>query len=348
MYSTQSMVAEKRYIFLNKEGELSGPGSWNDPDQDKLWLYNLHYFDDINAKYAGDCVAWHRAQINRWISENPLFSGYGWEPYPLSLRIVNWIKWLLSGNKMEDDWLESLALQARYLRKRLEYHLLGNHLFANAKALVFAGLYFGGDEADEWLKKGLSILKKQLPEQVLRDGGHFELSPMYHSIILEDLLDLVNMGQSFGLFVPRTALLQEWTDTIQRMQRWLKVMCHPDGEVSFFNDTAMGIAAVPQNLEKYAERLGLSEVAAPEGAVTRISDSGYIRLELGEAIVLLDVARIGPDYLPGHAHADTLSFELSLFGQRVVVNSGISCYGVSDKRLQQRCTAAHKIGRAHV
>jgi hypothetical protein len=40
-------------------------------------------------------------------------------------------------------------MQVRFLRKRLEVHLLGNHLFANAKALVFAGLYFSGDEAEE-------------------------------------------------------------------------------------------------------------------------------------------------------------------------------------------------------
>ncbi|MEA1922030.1 MAG: hypothetical protein U9N63_05180, partial [Pseudomonadota bacterium] len=39
---------------------------------------------------------------------------------------------------------QSLAIQVRYLRKRLEYHLLGNHPFANGKALVFAGLFLLG------------------------------------------------------------------------------------------------------------------------------------------------------------------------------------------------------------
>jgi len=53
------------------------------------------------------------------------------------------------------------------------------------------------------------------------------------------------------------------------------------------------------------------------------------------------VARVGPDYLPGHAHADTLSFELSIFGQRVLVNSGTSCYGNDAERWLQRSTAAH-------
>lgn len=346
------MLSESRFILLNQEGEITGLESWNEPAKDRLWLYNLHYFDDLNAMDAKTRTVWHRKLITRWIAENPPTSGNGWEPYPLSLRIVNWIKWTLWGNEMEEVWQSSLAMQARFLRKRLEVHLLGNHLFANAKALVFAGLYFSGEEADEWLEKGLSILAREVPEQVLSDGGHFELSPMYHCIILEDLLDLVNISSVYrkefaaGVGLPQAqnknrGQRQDWVDVIQRMHWWLKSMCHQDGEVAFFNDTTMGIAAVPQNLKEYAERLGLSEAAAPEGAVTRLSDSGYMRLEQGEAIVLLDVARIGPDYLPGHAHADTLSFELSLFGQRVVVNSGISCYGVSDKRLQQRSTAAH-------
>jgi uncharacterized heparinase superfamily protein len=45
--------------------------------------------------------------------------------------------------------------------------------------------------------------------------------------------------------------------------------------------------------------------------------------------------------LPGHAHADTLSFELSVHGQLLVVNGGTSCYGHSARRLQERGTAAH-------
>ncbi|MEN9780004.1 MAG: hypothetical protein RL014_1152 [Pseudomonadota bacterium] len=71
------------------------------------------------------------------------------------------------------------------------------------------------------------------------------------------------------------------------------------------------------------------------------TDSGYVRLDNGPAVALLDVAPVGPDYLPGHAHADTLSFELSVGAQRVLVNSGTSCYGSSAERLRQRGTAAH-------
>src|SRR5439155_4285503 len=128
--------------------------------------------------------------------------GAGGEPYPLSLRIANWSKWACSRFSLSGAAVHTLAVQARYLRGRLEHHLLGNHLLANAKALVFAGLFFDGDESKEWLDVGLGILERELTEQVLADGGHFERSPMYHSIVLEDILDLLAMGRVFPSVVP--------------------------------------------------------------------------------------------------------------------------------------------------
>jgi uncharacterized heparinase superfamily protein len=125
------------------------------------------------------------------------------------------------------------------------------------------------------------------------------------------------------------------------MRDWLAAMCHPDGELSYFNDAAVGVAPAPIELEQYAARLGFPDRPALVQGLTSLADSGYIRIDQGGAVAVLDVAPVGPDYLPGHAHADTLSFELSLFGQRVFVNSGTSCYGNSSERLRQRGTAAH-------
>ena len=70
-------------------------------------------------------------------------------------------------------------------------------------------------------------------------------------------------------------------------------------------------------------------------------DTGYMRATNDNACLFVDMAEIGPDYLPGHAHADTLNFELSLFGDRWIVDSGCSTYEVGDERLRQRGTAAH-------
>jgi uncharacterized heparinase superfamily protein len=312
-----------------------------------LWAYNLHYFDDLNARGASDRRAWHVEAIRSWIEGNPPLAAPAWEPYPTSLRIPNWIKWALGGGPLERSMIESLALQARALDARLEYHLLGNHLLANAKALVFAGVFFEGGEAEGWLAKGVRLLERELDEQVLADGGHFERSPMYHALVLEDMADLVNLASAFPEASPATVkpAARHWAKVLHRMRPWLLAMTHPDGEISFFNDSAIGIAPSPADIERYAAALTESSPAprAMGGAVRmlQLPQSGYIRAETSDAVMLLDVAPIGPDYLPGHAHADTLSFELSLGGERAIVNGGTSVYEPGTVRLAERGTAAH-------
>ncbi len=330
------MLSESKFRFLNVTSNVKTAEDWNSPNQGKLWLYNLHYFDDLNSNEADQRVDWHRNLIQRWINENPPGFGNGWEAYPSSLRIVNWIKWSLSGNSLEQGSLDSLAIQVRYLSSNVETHLLGNHLFSNAKALLFAGLFFKGKEADHWCQIGLNIINKELPEQVLSDGGNFELSPMYHAIFLEDLLDLVNIHQVYN-----KRLATDIQSTILSMFGWLKTMCHPDGEISFFNDSAIGIAPTLKELLEYGKRLNITCANDSIGTLRWLKDSGYIRVQKENLVSIIDVANIGPDYIPGHGHADTLSFELSLFGERVIVNSGTSCYSDSKERFRQRSTVAH-------
>ena len=333
-----SMVGPSTLRLLHVERTVDTCG-WDDPSIAKLWRYNLHYFDDLLADGASTRTTWHRALISRWVRENPPASGTGWEPYPTSLRIVNWVKWSLAENDLPVECAQSLAIQARWLRQRLEWHLLGNHLFVNAKALVFAGCYFDGAEADTWLAEGLAILRAQIPEQILPDGGQFERSPMYHALALEDMLDLANLARMFpSRSVGWRGMVE---DRIASMRHWLGVMCHPDGEVSFFNDSAIGVAPPPAELDAYAQRLGLGIIPPLGDGCTLLAESGFVRMQAGPAVVIADVGPIGPDYLPGHAHADTLSFELSLDGKRVLVNSGTSEYGIGAERLRQRGTQAH-------
>lgn len=334
------------FRFLNETRALAEPHSDGSPPSE-LWSYNLHYFDDLNAFDGEARRHWHIEAMANWIRDHPPGRGDAWAPYPTSLRVVNWIKWGLGGAALDGPTIQRLATQVRALRRRLEYHLLGNHLFANAKALVFAGLFFEGNEADRWLDKGMTIFAQQMPEQILRDGGQFERSPMYHALAFEDVLDLINVAAAFRGGVPEkwSSFVASWPALAQRMRAWLSAMRHPDGEISFFNDAAIGIAPSPAELDRYADEV----VGAPapdsseNGSVrhSHLPDSGYVRADAPGAALLIDVAPIGPDYLPGHAHADTLSFELSLLGQRVVVNGGTSRYGTGPERDAERGTSAH-------
>jgi len=335
-----SWLSLTRRRHLNLEREILASTDWNAPDASKLWLYNLHYFEDLIATDGHLREAWHSEGLERWIEENPPGAGNGWEPYPLSLRIVNWIKWSLGGHPLSVRMRHSLAVQVRFLRSNLEHHLLGNHIFANAKALVFAGCFFEGPEADRWRAKGLAILHRELAEQMLPDGGQFERSPMYHSLFLEDLLDLFNLARTYpGLVEP--GRIDDWKAAAKAARQWLVLMTHPDGQLALFNDCAFGVAPCPEELHAYARRLELGPVSLPNAGVHELRASGFLRYDSESACAILDVGEIGPSYLPGHAHADTLSFELSLYGERALVDSGTSLYEIGEERLRQRSTAAH-------
>ena len=326
------------FTFLHETHDIRTSADWNSPNRQKLWLYNLHYFDCLRGSDnpPADAVA---GLLERWLAENPVGRGNGWEPYPISLRIVNWIKWLLSTDGMavaadlRGRLERSLCVQTRSLRARLEYHLLANHLLANAKSLVFAGTFFDGSEAEGWLRKGLAIYKKQLPEQILADGVHFERSAMYHAIILEDLLDCFNLTGN-ALFVP-------W---IRRMCAGLELLTGPDGRIVKFNDASEGIALAPAELQAYAERLGVggaAEVSALPLQESSGHDSGIVRMEVGEYVALAKTGEIGSSYQPGHAHADTWTFELWKSGVKVVSDTGCSTYELGAVRSYERGTRAH-------
>jgi uncharacterized heparinase superfamily protein len=332
------MFAPGAFRLLNEERPLD----WRDPGADRLWLYHLHYFDDLNSMGGEERRDLHEALIEDWVVKNPPGEGVGWEPYPLSRRVVNWIKWLLRDMRRASPFMiQSLAVQARFLALAVEYRVLGNHLLANAKALIFCGSFFAGAEADRLRHQGARLLTAELREQILEDGGHFERSPMYHVLALEDLLDVINLNRVYGGLLWSDSRGGDIPEIVERMRGWLRVMTHPDGEICLFNDAAFGVAPSPGSIDDYAIRLGLPTHPDRRRAVTVLPSSGYIRIERPSYAAFLDVGPIGPDYQPGHAHADTLSFEMSAHGRRVVVDSGVSCYTNTKERERQRSTAAH-------
>ena len=326
-----------RAKFLNESHCISDRNIWNDRDIADLWLYNLHYFDDLVLESAISHKEDYKNLVIRWISENPPLDGIGWDPYPTSIRVVNIIKWLWHTN-IDQDYIENnLALQCSYLFKKVEWHLGGNHVLTNAKALIFAGIFFDGPEAEKWRIRGISIWNSQVEQQVLSDGAHFELSPMYQSILIKDFLDLIYLIECSEF-----KLEDSWKTTVLLMLDWLSAMTHSDGEIAYFNDSAKGIALPLNRLMDYASAIGLKVNSVRSNQKEWISPvSGYFRIMRGDALLIGDCAKLGPDYLPGHGHADTLSFEFSVSGRRVFVNTGTSRYGLDSRRLFERSTCAH-------
>ena len=67
----KSMLGEKRFCFLNECHEITLGKDWNKRQWSKLWLYNLHYFDDLNAIGADTRKDWHHKLIQHWVCYNP-------------------------------------------------------------------------------------------------------------------------------------------------------------------------------------------------------------------------------------------------------------------------------------
>lgn len=347
----QTHGSDNSFTFLNRKVTFDNEIDWEHNSQGRLWTYNLHYFDFLNApphsaqneKPTTDEPA--QQFIQDWIDKNAITIGTGWEPYPTSLRIVNWIKWALNGHTLSAQAQQSLYAQAQWLSRRIEHHILANHLFTNLKALCFAAFFFDGAEPARWRRVALSLLDRELDEQFLADGAHFETSPMYHDILLEDVLDLINLlaSQQLG---KNTALQSRLSDTAGQMLRWSLLTRHPDRRIPFFNDAAFAIAPSIDTITAYADRLSiepapLSATGTIDNSITHLRDSGFVILRRDPGYAIFDAGSVGPDYQPGHTHADSLSFEYSWGSQRVFVNSGTSTYTPGELRESQRSTRLH-------
>ena len=335
--SPRQIIRGEQITFLNKSYPLNRI-DWNSQEPSKLWMYNLHYFNFLHADQQAN--ARNHSLIYQWIEKNPPVDGIAWDSYPTSLRIVNWIKWCLAGNNSSKQMLDSLYLQSEWLSKRIEYHIEGNHLFANAKALLFSGLFFSSPESKKFKKIGLQILQDELKKQILKDGGHFELSPMYHAIITEDVLDLIQLSKIFPDSF-HEELNQLMRLTAMKMISWLDAMTHSDGSMPFFNDATNNISHTFLAIKEYAYSLGITYTNNNIDKLIQLPESGYYIYDTNEYKMIMDLANIGPNYQPGHAHADTLSFEVSILQKKFIVNLGISTYQGVETRIKERGTSNH-------
>lgn len=332
---------KNKFTFLNVSKNYNKNIKWKYLNVSKLWSYNLHYFDYININkkiISRDAVI---TLIQDWIKNNKSRRDIGWDSYPLSLRIINWIKWNLANDAFSYKINESLYIQSRWLNQRIEYFLQGNHLSTNAKALIFSGLYFSTKESNNWLHKGIKILSRELDKQILNDGGHFELSTMYQLIVLEDLIDILNIIRIYKY--DDQIIINKLVKKIIDMALWSAAMQHPDGKISFFNDAAFNIAQDFSLIKKYIEKLDIP-ISLENNDLVKLNyfyESGYVAIKNNDLYVIIDIAQIGSKIQPGHAHADSLAFEMSIATDRFIVNSGTSTYDENKIREFQRSTSAH-------
>lgn len=316
------------FSFINQKVHFGKNIDWSFSKNGKLWNYNLQYGNYLLQEEIpiATRLQWIRslyASLNR--SEITL------EPYPASIRIMNIIRLICRHKLTQEDLMVFLRAELNFLSGRVEYHLLANHVLENSFALLMGGAFF---KEPEWVKTGQRILLDELEEQILEDGAHYELSPMYHQIILYRLLELIDWYQAYNS--KNEAFLKILKSKASKMLGWLTGITFNNNEIPCLNDSAPSIAYDTSSLCSYASFLDIDSVTPH-----LFSSSGYRKYELGDYECIVDMADIGPTYQAGHGHADALSFILHYKQAPVLVEAGTSTYETSATRSYERSTSAH-------
>lgn len=341
------VLGDNEVEFLNIRRRFDNGIDWHDAGNAKLWQYNLHYFD--YALDEGRSPDWIRKTMEDWVRRNPPGRSVGWEPYPVSLRIANWIKFDLRPSR--SGQLPALCRHSLYrhlcwLERNLEHEIQANHLLKNAKSLFLGGAYFSSKAADRWLRKGRKLFLAQVEEQILPDGGHYERSAMYHAIVLEDMLDVLSISiGSPGLMADAdiAMLIQRASSALS----YLQDITFPGGHLPMFNDSVAGIAPDTVSLKAYARAI-LPRLDPPLSSGTAVIDkpsTGFYGYRHGAEMLLIDGGAPSPSYQPGHSHCGLLGFELYVAGRPVIVDSGVYDYEATPLRHLLRSTAAHNTVR---
>lgn len=332
--------SEGKVTFLHETEKIDWKGRWEAPNRSPLWNFNLHYFEFLTAYVNAYKVTQDKKyikaieeSIDGWIANNPISDGgNGWTAYTISLRIVYWFSCLF---KLWDDFdeqfrermINSLYAQYVYLANHLEKDILANHYFEDLKALILCSIVFNDHKM---LKAALKEFKNQCRTQILSDGMHCELSPMYHKIMLEALLRTavalrsVNKGDK-----EIESYIQPMVDAAYSIEEGLD-------RIPLFNDGGNNVA---KSLEALLQTVRDEFHISPEYKA-QFPVSGYYIFKQSTWKMIVDAGAPGPKYNSGHAHCDAMSFELFHSGKPVVVNCGTYAYQCKERPFF-RSTSAH-------
>lgn len=310
-------------------------GEGNNP----LWIMNLAYlgWSIPFVERGGSDALKQVSKVILGLEEQNGFEVNGvfrdvWNAYTASHRLINLLTCLaIYENKYGkvdvssyEVILKHIIFCASYVSKSLEKDLQYNHLLKNYVALtVFSTACVGGAQIFPFLERSV---EKSIRQQVLPDGGHSERSPMYNVL---SYLDLNILG--------RSKLYKSWSfiddDIIPKMALALRVQSHPDGDVALFNDSWLGEAPTVEAI------LGREDLVDRKSTLI---DTGYTKIsDVFSSAVVFDHGACGPNDNPGHAHADFLSFEMSVRRVRFFVDPGTPTYSAGVLRDLSRSASCH-------
>jgi uncharacterized heparinase superfamily protein len=317
----------KRFTLLNRSREFKDNINWNFIGFGVLWNIILNSFEYLNSdsmtKEEGMKVL--RSYIKSSKKNKSLY-----DSHCMSQRIINAIKLCSRFHIHERDINEFIYSQCLYLKKNPEKHLRNNHLLDNGFALLFASLYFNEYVFFDFAER---LLFTHIPKQIHHDGAHFELSPMYHLLMLHRMLDAKHLlGKSN---FPSERLQIRLNGYIPKMLGWINQMQMTNGFMPPLNDSTEGYGPNIRSVMCLAAKM------RNEIAVVPLKDSGFRKLKNRNFELIVDVNGLTPPESPGHSHADTFHFILNVFGDPLIIDTGVSTYTKGKERMYERSTMAH-------
>lgn len=315
----------------------SGPGT---PAASRLWLFQLHSFGFAPALAREGCLPLLHALVESWTRMYPWpvarARRLAWNSYTISNRLDHCAyAHAVSVQPWPAPIRQALRRQAAFLHAHLELDLRGNHLIRNASALLAASCWMDVPEARAWRRRALSVLQACLRSQILPDGCHYELSPMYHLLVMEDFVQSLRLLRYVG---DAPGVQAELCGALERMRPWAAALDWHRGEIPLLGDASPGVALPPARLLGELDGL-LGPAQGPPGAW--FPSAGYARLENACWRVLLDGGRLGPDEQPGHAHCDLGALIAASQDETVLEDTGVFEYEAGTRRRYARSTAAH-------
>lgn len=324
-------------ITLLHEAQPFDGKQWMYAECTPLWNFNLQYFEYAisvacfyKKTHDKKCIEWFTTVYESWLNSSVKEA---WHPYTISLRIRNLlIAKELYGADLPQSFAEKLNNsvydQYCYLKKHTETDILGNHYFENLCTIVLCTLLYG--ESKDF-RKWSNRLNKEIQEEILYDGVHFERSLMYHKLILEDILRITNL-----LFQLKNDKYKDYLGVLQKMLDAAVSLESGMNRTPLFNDSGDNVAKSVTALQDACKEIFNMEAHFK----TEFPASGYYLLEANDLKAIIDAGPIGPTYIPGHVHCDALSFEIFKNSKPVFVNSGTGLY---QGKLRQyfRSTEAH-------
>ena len=373
VFKNTKILNHKEFCFLNVKVTYPNIINWKGNFPALLWGYNLNYFDFLlflsvqqnieNDQLKGEAIY---NIIEHWLSIYDFKDSVMSNPYVVSLRLMNFLYYILLNRDMTSHSdrfihiIKYLYADFFYLADNLEMDIKGNHLIKDLKALIVLGYFFQTEKSIKLADNAIKILIKELDEQIFEDGGHFERSTMYHTIVTHDIIEIIYFLKRLGINVPINFKIK-----LEKMLCFLDTITHPDGEISLFNDSVFNIAPRASDIlfvgsfilqfkpsiytkpglisylltdvKKNSNYINLTE----KEVFVAMPDTGYCSLSNSCGKMIFDCGNLGPDYLPAHAHNDMLSFELSIGNKRYIIDTGVYEYQTGVLRNSSRSVINH-------